>query len=61
MLKWDIWLTEAVEVLVGGGEGVVFVQGADFGGALIRCGDRSHLPLLSGAAGRLFLLFRQLP
>lgn len=56
-----ISLTESVEVLVGGGEGVVFVEGADFSGALISCGDRTHLPLLGGAAGSLLLLLCQLP
>lgn len=54
-------LTEAVEVLAGGGEGVVLVQGADLGGALICCGDGAHLPLLGGAAGRLLLLLCQFP
>lgn len=54
-------LTESVEFLVGGGERVVFVQRADFSGALISRGHRTHLPLLGGAAGRLLLLLCQLP
>lgn len=57
--RWS--LTESVEVLVRGGEGVILVKGADFGGALIGHGHRSHLPLLGGAVGRLLLLLCQLP
>lgn len=32
------------------------MQGADFGRALIGRGDRTHLPLLGGAAGSLLVL-----
>lgn len=54
-------LTEPVEVLIRGGEGVIFVEGADFSGALISCGNWTHLPLLCGATGSLLLLLCQLP
>lgn len=54
-------LTESVEVLAGGGEGVILVQRADFGGALVGRVDRPHLPLLSGATHRLLVLLGQLP
>lgn len=54
------WLTEAVEVLGAGGEGVVLVEGADFARALVRSPHRAHLPL-GAAAGGLLLLFRKLP
>lgn len=37
------------------------MQGAHFGGALIGRGDRTHLPLLGGAARGFLLLFGQLP
>lgn len=54
-------LTESVEVLIGGGEGVILVKGADFGGALVSCCYWPHLSLLGGAAGSLLLLLCQLP
>lgn len=55
------YLTESIEVLIGGGEGVILVKGADFGGALVSCGYWPHLSLLGGAAGSLLLLLCQLP